>query len=112
MKTWLVVLAASCATLNCVAQTGNLPDWQKLMKNNDADGARKLCTPFEDSKMVAEQVEAEKCLANVELWGGNPCIVDNFPVSRYFDTREQGLTRRHSQQTRGRKLASLHQRIG
>jgi len=71
MKTWLVVLAASCATLNCVAQTRNLSDWQKLIKNNDADGARKLCTPFEDSKIVAEQVEAEKCLANVELWGAD-----------------------------------------
>jgi tetratricopeptide (TPR) repeat protein len=72
MKTWLVVLAVSCATLHCAAQTGNLSGWQKLLtEKKDPDAARALCTPFENSKVVAEQVEAEKCLANVELWGAD-----------------------------------------
>lgn len=72
MKTWLVVLAVACASLNCAAQTGNLADWKQLItEKKDPDAARKLCTPFESSKIVAEQVEAEKCLANVELWGAD-----------------------------------------
>ncbi len=71
MKSWLVGLAVICAALQCTGQQGSLTDWQKLIKNNDVDAARKLCTPYEDSKVVAEQVEAEKCMANVELWGAD-----------------------------------------
>lgn len=69
MKTLLAVLAVSCAALPCAAQSGNLSDWPKLIKNNDAETARALCTSFEHSKVLAEQVEAEKCLANVALFG-------------------------------------------
>lgn len=72
MKIWLAVLAIGCASLQCTAQTGNLSDWQKLLTGKkDPDATRTLCTPFENSKVVAEQVEAEKCLANVELWGAD-----------------------------------------
>jgi len=71
MKSWLVVLAVSCATLTCAAQSGNISDWPKLIKSNDIDGARKLCTPFQNSMIVAEQAEAEKCLSNVEMWGAD-----------------------------------------
>ncbi len=71
MKTILAVVALSCAVVHCVAQTGKLSDWPKLVKSNDADAARKLCTPFENSKVLAEQVEAEKCLSNVALVGAD-----------------------------------------
>ncbi len=71
MKIQLAVLAVGYFALHCVAQTGSLSEWQKLLKNNDAKAARALCTPFENSRVVAEQVEAEKCLANVELWGAD-----------------------------------------
>lgn len=70
MKTKLAVLAVCCAALQCVAQTGDLSGWQKLlMEKKDPAAARALCTSFEHSKVLAEQVEAEKCLANVALWG-------------------------------------------
>jgi len=71
MQTQFVALALLCAALPCAAQQGNLSDWPKLIKNKDADGARTLCTPFEDSKVLSEQVEAEKCLANVALMGAD-----------------------------------------
>ena len=72
MKTQLAVLAVSCAALHCAAQTGNLSDWQKLLTDKkDPAAARALCTGFEQSKALAEQVEAEKCLANVALWGAD-----------------------------------------
>ena len=70
MKIQLAVLAVSCAALHCAAQTGNLSDWQKLLTDKkDPAAARALCTSFEQSKVLAEQVEAEKCLANVALYG-------------------------------------------
>jgi tetratricopeptide (TPR) repeat protein len=69
MKTQLAMLAVICAALHCGAQSGNLADWPKLIQDKNADAARSLCTPFENSEVVAEQVEAEKCLANVALCG-------------------------------------------
>lgn len=69
MKTWTILLAVVCAALPCAPQSGNLSDWPKLIKSNDANAARALCTLFEHSKVLAEQVEAEKCLANVALCG-------------------------------------------
>jgi tetratricopeptide (TPR) repeat protein len=72
MKTQLAVLAVCCAALHSAAQTGNLSDWQKLLSaKKDPAAARALCTSFEQSKVLAEQVEAEKCLANVALWGAD-----------------------------------------
>ncbi len=76
MKTGCFVLALICSSLPCAAQSGNLSDWPKLIKNKDADGARALCMPFETSKVVAEQVEAEKCLANVALIGADTVRMD------------------------------------
>jgi tetratricopeptide (TPR) repeat protein len=70
MKIQLAVLAVSCAALHSAAQSGNLSDWQKLLNDKkNPDAARVLCTSFEQSKVLAEQVEAEKCLANVALCG-------------------------------------------
>jgi Flp pilus assembly protein TadD len=69
MQTQFVALAILCTASSCAAQQGNLADWQKLIRNNDAGAARTLCTSFEHSKVLAEQVEAEKCLANVALCG-------------------------------------------
>jgi tetratricopeptide (TPR) repeat protein len=72
MRRQFEVLAVIFTALPCVAQTGNLSGWQKLItEKKDPDAARTLCTPFENSKIIAEQVEAEKCLANVELWGAD-----------------------------------------
>ena len=71
MKSWLVVLAVSCATQSCAAQSGNLSDWKKLIEKCDSKAAEKLCTGFVNSKIVAEQVEAQKCLANVSLCGND-----------------------------------------
>lgn len=72
MKTQLAALAVICAALHCGAQTGNLSDWKKLLTDKkDPEAARALCTGFEQSKVLAEQVEAEKCLSNVAMWNAD-----------------------------------------
>jgi tetratricopeptide (TPR) repeat protein len=50
-------------------QPAKLADWTKLCSANQCEEAKKLCTPFEDSAIVADKVEAEKCLANAALCG-------------------------------------------
>lgn len=69
MKSWFAVLAVICASLPCAAQSGNLSDWTKLIDSNQCEPARNLCLKFVDSKDIAQQVEAQKCLANAALCG-------------------------------------------
>jgi tetratricopeptide (TPR) repeat protein len=117
MKTWWVVLTVCCATLNCAAQTGNLSDWQKLItEKKDPDAARKLCTPFQNSKVVAEQVEAEKCLANVELWGADRVKMeknDQGTVDIYDEWEPESVDAALAHLNRGLQLApqdlTIHQ---
>ncbi|MGD0802316.1 MAG: tetratricopeptide repeat protein [Terracidiphilus sp.] len=51
------------------SQSTKLSDWTKLCSANNCEAAKKLCTPFADSAIVAQQAEAQKCLANVALCG-------------------------------------------
>lgn len=69
MKTGFVVLAIIWAALPCAAQSDNLSDWTKLIDGNKCETAKSLCTKFVDSNVIAQQVEAQKCLANVALCG-------------------------------------------
>jgi hypothetical protein len=50
-------------------QTASISDWTKLIDGNRCEEAKKLCTPFLESKVIAEQAEAHKCLSNVVLCG-------------------------------------------
>jgi tetratricopeptide (TPR) repeat protein len=74
MKVLFVLLAFLAGALVCPAQAQQLSDWQKLIgkkdcRQADCDQARKLCESYIDSKNLSEQVEAQKCLANVALCG-------------------------------------------
>ena len=72
MKIPIVLACLASAALACAAQTGNLADWKKLLiDKKDATAARTLCADYTASKVLAEQVEAEKCLANVEMFGAD-----------------------------------------
>ena len=59
------------------------------MEKKDPGAAKSLCVSFTESKVLTEQVEAEKCLANVALFGadalhlqndenGNPVMYDEY----------------------------------
>src|SRR5215469_8528512 len=77
MKSAIAVLFLAL-TAQCVGQTRNLADWKMLLlEKKDAKAARALCQSFTDSKVPAEQVEAEKCLANVAMFGANVVHLDN-----------------------------------
>jgi tetratricopeptide (TPR) repeat protein len=72
MKVQFILLALLTGALSVSAQTQQLSDWQKLIgkkdyHQSDCDQARKLCESYIDSKKLSEQVEAQKCLANVAL---------------------------------------------
>jgi len=116
MKTGMLVLAVVCATLPCAAQSGNIADWPKLIKNKDADAARTLCTSFENSKVLAEQVEAEKCLANVALMGADTVRLEkdeNGQVVMFDEYIPEAVDDSLSHLNRGLQLApqdlSIHQ---
>lgn len=54
------------------AQQPSLSDWKTLLLDEkDASAARTLCERFTQSKEIAEQIEAEKCLSNVALFGAD-----------------------------------------
>lgn len=76
MKSCLILLAVSCVTLECAAQTGNLQDWTKLIDKGDGKAAKQLCSGFVDSKNVSEQVGAQKCLANAALCGNDVMLLE------------------------------------
>jgi tetratricopeptide (TPR) repeat protein len=76
MKTCLILLALNYAALVCAAQTGNLQDWTKLIDKGDGKAAEQLCSGFVNSKNVAEQVEAQKCLANAALCGNDVVLLE------------------------------------
>lgn len=50
-------------------QQPKLGEWTELIKKDQCKAAEQLCAPFASSAQIAEQVEAEKCLANVALCG-------------------------------------------
>jgi tetratricopeptide (TPR) repeat protein len=52
----------------CIAQQQQ--DWGKLLDAKKYQQARALCVGWTQSKLLATRVEAEKCLANVELYEG------------------------------------------
>jgi tetratricopeptide (TPR) repeat protein len=69
MKIHFIVLPILFCGLSCAGQTGNLSDWPKLLDKNNCTAAKNLCQPFANSKDIAQQVEAQKCLANAALCG-------------------------------------------
>jgi tetratricopeptide (TPR) repeat protein len=52
-------------------QSARIEDWTKLIVANKCEEAKKLCTPFLESKVIFEQTEAHKCLSNVVLCGND-----------------------------------------
>jgi tetratricopeptide (TPR) repeat protein len=76
MKTHLLALAALFVALNCPAQAQNLLDWPKLLGKDDCAAAKNLCNPFVESKDTAQQVEAQKCLANASLCGHSMTMLE------------------------------------
>ncbi|MDE1163190.1 MAG: hypothetical protein PW792_14800 [Acidobacteriaceae bacterium] len=69
-----VALSAPLA-LAQVAATPEAKAWHALSDKKDLAGAEKLCSGWEKSGTHAQQVEAEKCLANVELARGRQASV-------------------------------------
>ncbi|HEX7730514.1 MAG TPA: hypothetical protein VF392_15910 [Terracidiphilus sp.] len=66
-----------CPTF-CLAQSLNLSDWKTLLLDKkDAAAARKLCQTFAASGSLVEQVEAEKCLSNVAMFGADAVHLQN-----------------------------------
>lgn len=76
MKIQFLLLAAILVALPCAAQSGNLSDWPKLIDQKDAKSAKALCSEFVDSKDIAQQVEAQKCLANAALCGNDVILLE------------------------------------
>jgi tetratricopeptide (TPR) repeat protein len=109
MKTQLAVLAVSCAAIHCAAQTGTLSDWQKLLTDKkDPEAARALCTSFEQSKVLTEQVEAEKCLSNVAMWGADRVSLekkDNGQVVMFDEYDPESVDESLKHLNRGLQLA-------
>ncbi len=66
----LIVLGAGL----CWAQDSKPTRWQDLLESGKCEEARRLCTPWTDSKAAAQQVEGHKCLANVALCGGDDVV--------------------------------------
>jgi len=56
-------------SIPCSAQNGN--DWGKLLNEKKIKDAEALCTSWTASPQLGKRVEAEKCLANVELAKGS-----------------------------------------
>jgi tetratricopeptide (TPR) repeat protein len=52
------------------AQSQKLADWPQLLDQKKVEEAKKLCNSFINSSKLSEQVEAQKCLANAALCGG------------------------------------------
>lgn len=72
MKFRLVLLSVFLCTSFAVAQSSNLSEWQTILgqkdcRQADCDRARALCVAYVGSANHSEQVEAQKCLANVAL---------------------------------------------
>jgi tetratricopeptide (TPR) repeat protein len=76
MKILFVASAMFLCAASCTAQAGNLSDWPKLLDNKDTKAAKALCTAYAESKDLAQRVEAQKCLANVALWGSNVVLLE------------------------------------
>ncbi|MGA2653220.1 MAG: tetratricopeptide repeat protein [Terracidiphilus sp.] len=76
MKSSLFTLTLLFSAAICVAQTPSLSDWPKLLDKKDVKAARTLCEGFTGSKDIAQQVEAQKCLANVALCGNDVVLLE------------------------------------
>ena len=59
-----------------LAQTKKLSDWTQLIDKAKCTEARTLCTPYADSAVLAEKVDAQKCLANVALCANDTIILE------------------------------------
>lgn len=71
MKSALFVVLLAFGAVSS-AQQLKPADWKTLLLDKkDAKAARALCSGFAQAKEIAEQVEAEKCLANVALFGAD-----------------------------------------
>lgn len=77
MKIGLSVFCFALYASSLLAQpSSGLSQWQTILgkkncRQEDCDKARALCTAYVNSKNHAEQVEAQKCLANVALCGND-----------------------------------------
>jgi tetratricopeptide (TPR) repeat protein len=71
MQQQAILFGILLASVVCHAQSGKLSDWPNLLKKNEVKAAKSLCNGFVDAKDVAQQVEAQKCLANVALCGND-----------------------------------------
>jgi len=69
MQKQFLLMTILCAPVLCLSQSGKLSDWTSLVKKCDVKTAKPLCESYVNSKDVAEQAEAQKCLANVALCG-------------------------------------------
>jgi hypothetical protein len=72
MKIHLALLSVLVCALPIAAQSSNLAEWPTILgkedcRQADCDRARALCLTFVHSTLLTEQVEAQKCLANVAL---------------------------------------------
>jgi len=72
MRKWFSAFILSIFfSLYSFGQPDGISGWTKLIEANKCDEAKKLCTPFVESKLIAEQAEAHKCLSNVALCGND-----------------------------------------
>jgi len=76
MKSWLFALVLFFAAFPSAAQSRSLSDWPNLLDKKDVKAARTLCEGFTDSNDLAQQVEAQKCLANVALCGNDVILLE------------------------------------
>jgi tetratricopeptide (TPR) repeat protein len=68
MKRVMIFAAITFLSSCCIAQESQ--DWGKLLDAKKDKEAETLCTTWMQSASIEQRVEAEKCLANVELYRG------------------------------------------
>jgi tetratricopeptide (TPR) repeat protein len=76
MKICFGLSALLLASISCAAQNQKLSDWPSLVDKHKPQEAKSLCEQFSSSKILAEQVEAQKCLANAALCGNDQILLE------------------------------------
>ncbi|MFP5234723.1 MAG: hypothetical protein ACLGSD_02380 [Acidobacteriota bacterium] len=76
MKSAIVMASILLAGNSIAGQTAKLSDWPGLLDKKKVADAKALCDRYAVSKLISEQVEAQKCLANVALSGNDQMLIE------------------------------------
>lgn len=75
-RAFFVIAGFVFLAISCESQSQKLSDWTSLIDAGKCTHARKLCEQFVSAPVLSEQVEAQKCLANVALCGNSVVLLE------------------------------------